>query len=76
MAYTDCADADLGNTGEDSNVNAAGMADVWFNIIWANGTMAGHPGFAFNGTADVPRTWSVGTFCGMTMDDPSHASCP
>jgi len=30
----------------------------------------------FNGTAEVPRAWTIGTLCGMAMDDQSHAACP
>jgi hypothetical protein len=76
VEYAGCADADLGNGGQDDNVSATGLDNVWFNIVWTNGTTAGHPGYAFNGTANVPRTWTVGTLCGMATDDPTHSSCP
>ena len=74
--YAGCADSDLGNAGIDDNVSSAGLDNVWFNIVWTSGTTAGHPGYAYNGTANVPRTWTVGTLCGMTLDDPSHPACP
>jgi hypothetical protein len=74
--YSGCGDGDLGNGGQDDGADAAGLNNVWFNIVWTNGATAGHPGFAFDGTADIPRTWTVGTLCGITADDLSHASCP
>ncbi len=74
--YAGCADSDLGNAGEDATVNASGLDNLWFNIVWTNGPIAGHPGYGFNGTQNVTRAWGVGTLCGMSTDDPSHGSCP
>jgi YVTN family beta-propeller protein len=74
--YAGCADSDLGDTGQDDAVGVAGLEDVWLNIVWTSNDTAGHPGFGYDGTSEVPRTWTVGTLCGMVMDDPSHASCP
>jgi hypothetical protein len=70
--YAGCADSDLGDTGQDGAVNVSGLSNVWFNIVWTNGTTAGHPGFATSGT----RLWTVGTLCGMAEDDFSHSNCP
>jgi hypothetical protein len=74
--YVGCADSNLGNTGSDTAVNASTLNNVWFNILWTNGTTAGHPGFAFNGTSNVARTWAVGSLCGMAADDQSKSTCP
>jgi len=35
--YAGCADADLGNVGEDLAVDASGLTDVWFNVVWTEG---------------------------------------
>jgi len=74
--YQGAADCDLGNAGSDPAVNATGLDNVWFNIVWTNGTAAGHPGYGFNGTAPVARTWTVGTVCSMSGDNHSHMTCP
>jgi uncharacterized repeat protein (TIGR03803 family) len=74
--YSGCADNDLGNMGQDGAVNSSDLENVWFNIVWTNGPIAGHPGFGFNGMVDEPRPWTVGTLCGMTEDDHGHAACP
>jgi hypothetical protein len=73
--YAGCAQADGGNTGS-TTVDSAGQNNVWYNLVWTQGTTAGHPGYAFDGTADLPRTWPAGALCGMVADDPSHATCP
>jgi hypothetical protein len=52
------------------------LANAWFNIVWENGTVAGHPGYAFDGASDIARTWpSVGR-CGTTADQQDYGSCP
>jgi len=75
-AYAECADNDLGNAGQDNSVNATGLDNAWFNIVWTNGPIAGHPGYGYNGSSNVVRPWTVGTLCGMASDDHSHAACP
>jgi hypothetical protein len=57
--------------------DSSSLSNVWFNIVWENGTTAGHPGYAFNGTSDVARTWTVNTsLCGTTANDTSQGTCP
>ena len=73
--YVGCAQTNAGNTGT-TTVNTTGLDNVWFNIVWANGTTAGNPGNGYNGTADVPRTWPAAGRCGITQDDAGHATCP
>jgi hypothetical protein len=73
--YAGCAQDHGGNTGF-ATLDSAGQNDVWYNLVWTQGTTAGHPGYAFNGTTDVARTWAVGSLCGITVDDFSHATCP
>ena len=73
--YTGCAQSDAGHTGT-ATINAAGLGSVWFNIVWTSGTTAGHPGFGFNGTSEVERTWNAGGFCGVVTDDHGHDFCP
>jgi hypothetical protein len=53
-------------------VDSTGQANVWYNLVWTNGTTAGHPGFATSGA----RTWNAGTLCGMASDDHSVSTCP
>jgi hypothetical protein len=46
-----------GSTGITSFTKA--QANLRFNIVRENGSTAGHPGCAFNGTSDVSRTWTI-----------------
>jgi hypothetical protein len=73
--YAGRAQCNGGNTGA-TTIDGTGKNNVWFNIVWVNGTTAGHPGFAFDGTAEVPRTWTVSGFCSVTANDASHGTCP
>lgn len=73
--YTGCAQADAGNTGS-ATIDASGLANVWFNIIWTTGTTGGHPGFARAESGDVPRTWPAAPLCGLTADDHNRETCP
>ena len=75
-SYLSCALGDAGNTGT-ASFDSSALNDVWFNIVWTDGTTAGHPGYAFNGSYDVPRTWlnPVGK-CGETFEDRAHETCP
>lgn len=70
--YAGCADGDMGNGGSDGAVDASGLNNVWFNVVWTNATTAGHPGYNSAGE----RSWNVGAFCGMTADDHTHNTCP
>jgi hypothetical protein len=74
-AYAGCAQSDAG-AGGTAVIDAAGLANAWFNIVWTNGTTAGHPGYGFNGTSDVERSLSAAGFCGVTSDDHGHNVCP
>jgi hypothetical protein len=69
--YAGCAQSDGGNGGS-TTVDSAAQNNVWYNLLWTQGTTAGHPGFA----TGAGRTLTAGTLCGMTADDPSNASCP
>ena len=73
--YAGCAQSNAGNAGT-ATMNTAGLDNVWFNIVWANGSTAGNPGTGYNGTGDVPRTWAAAGRCGITQDDTSRATCP
>ena len=73
--YVGCALNNAGNLGA-AIVDGTSLENVWFNILWANGTTAGHPGYAFNGAQEVPRLWTASGFCGMTSDDSGYGSCP
>ena len=73
--YTGCADAAAGATGT-ASFDASGLGSVWFNIVWTNGTTAGHPGFARAGGADVARSWTAAGMCGTSADDFSRTTCP
>ena len=69
--YSACALANGGNSGSTS-FSSPGPVSTWYNVVWTQGTTAGHPGFSSSGA----RTWNVGTLCGMTTDDHSHSTCP
>ena len=51
------------------------MDNVWFNIVWADGSTAGHPGYAFEDGADVERSWTAAGLAGLTGDDHSDNNC-
>jgi hypothetical protein len=73
-AYRGCASGDAGNSGT-ARFDATSLGNVWFNVVWADGTTAGHPGHGFDGTTDAERTWTAAGFCGVTQDDPARSSC-
>lgn len=73
--YAGCAQSNAGNTGA-TFIDGTALNNVWFNIVWTNGATAGHPGFAFDGTHDIPRTWTAAGNCGLTADDQSRGTCP
>jgi hypothetical protein len=65
-----------GGNGGTTYVDSSSLSNAWFNILWTNATTAGHPGYAFNGTADVARTWTATGRCGTTADNQTHGTCP
>jgi len=73
-AYAGSAQDDAGNAGV-AVIDGAGLADVWFNIVWTSGNIAGHPGHEFTGGADVERSWSAVGLAGLTSDDHSNSAC-
>jgi hypothetical protein len=73
--YAGCASSDAGHLGS-ATIDTTGLSNVWFNIIWADATTGGHPGYAFSGSSDVARTWTSAGLGGITADDQSHATCP
>jgi hypothetical protein len=62
-----------GKTGSTSFTTT--LADVWFNIVWQSGIAAGHPGFGFNGTGEVERTWNAAGNCGIAVDGHCCDAC-
>jgi hypothetical protein len=65
-----------GGNGGSATIDGSGLDDVWVNILWENGTVAGHPGFAFNGSTYTARTWpSVGS-CDIASDQQDYGLCP
>ncbi len=69
--YAGCAQADGGNAGT-TTIDSTGQVDTWYNLVWTDGTTAGHPGWSSSGE----RTWTVGTLCAMTTDDHARTTCP
>jgi hypothetical protein len=74
-SYRGCAQSNAGSTGT-AVIDASGLSNVWFNIVWTNGTTGGHPGYGSSGGTDVERTWNAAGDCGVTADDHSDATCP
>ncbi|MCP3978399.1 MAG: DUF1566 domain-containing protein [bacterium] len=73
-AYAGAALDDAGGDGT-AVIDSAGLDDVWFNIVWTSGDTAGHPGYAFDGSSDLERTWSAAGLAGMTSDDHANDVC-
>lgn len=69
--YSGCALSDGGDSGV-TTVDSTGQVNVWYNLIWTSGGTSGHPGFTSHG----PRTWTVGSLCGMSTDDHNKTTCP
>lgn len=69
--YAGCALADAGSAGT-ATIDASALGSAWFNIVWANGTTAGHPGFA----SSAARSWRAAGFCGLLADDHGRDTCP
>jgi N-acetylneuraminic acid mutarotase len=67
--YAGSADCSAGSTGARTFTSPAG--DVWFNIVWENNSVAGHPGFATSGS----RTWTATSTCDVAADNPSVNVC-
>lgn len=74
--YAGTAQCNGGNSGETTIEGSAVPDSVWFNVVWTNATIAGHPGFAFDGVAELARTWTAGGRCGITSDRQDHSVCP
>jgi len=72
--YSGCAQPDGGNSGQ-TTIDSEGYGNVWYNLVWTDGITAGHPGYAYDGTQNIPRTWTVGTLCGMSGDDQTNGGC-
>jgi hypothetical protein len=70
--FVQCSGGNGGTTYLDSSL----LPNAWFNIVWQNGTTAGHPGYGFDGVSDVPRTWTATGRCTATADDSSRGTCP
>jgi len=73
--YAGCAQGNAGNAGL-TTIDGTALNNVWFDILWGNGTTAGHPGFAFDGVHDIARTWKAAGQCGLTADDQTRGTCP
>ena len=74
-SYEGCAQGDAGRAGT-AFIDGSGLGNAWFNVVWTNGSTAGHPGWGSDGTADVERSWNAAGFCGVTADDHSNEVCP
>ncbi len=73
--YQGCAQSNAGNSGTTS-FDASALENVWFNIVWTNGTTAGHPGYGSSATVDVERSWNAAGLCGVMADDHGRDACP
>jgi hypothetical protein len=73
--YEGCAQADAGRAGT-AAIDASGLGNVWFNVVWTTGSTAGHPGWGSDGTADVERSWNAAGLCGVAADDHGQRTCP
>jgi hypothetical protein len=73
--YTGYASCDAGNAGS-ASFDSAALSNAWFNVVWENGSTAGNPGYGFDGTSDVQRTWPATGSCGATVDDRRQGTCP
>lgn len=69
--YSGCAQPLGGHSGS-TTVDSTGQENVRYDLVWTDGGIAGHPGFASSG----PRTWKAGALCGMSGDDHSRSTCP
>jgi hypothetical protein len=72
--YAGCAQDDGGNTGI-TTVDSTGQESTWYNLVWTNGTTAGHPGFGFDGSQAVNRVWNAAGYCGVTHGDHADKAC-
>jgi len=69
--YAGCAQSN-GEADGTTTIDSTDHASTWYNLVWVEGTTAGHPGFGTGGA----RTWNAAGLCGVTADDKSHATCP
>ena len=72
--YAGSAQNDGGNTGS-AIIDGTALTNVWFNIIWTENSMAGHPGYAHDGVSELERTWTASGFASITGDDHSVLEC-
>ncbi len=71
--YAGCALPNGGNTGSTS-FDSSAHNNVWYNIIWVNGQVGGHPGYKYQGSESA-RTWNAAGLCGISTDDHSDNIC-
>ena len=72
--YSGCAQDNAGSTGV-AYFDSTGMDNVWFNILWTNGGIAGHPGFMYVGGSYIDRSMLANGFCGIYSDDQTDGTC-
>jgi hypothetical protein len=66
----------VGGTTGSTAIDASAPTDVWFDILWQNALTSGNPGCGFDGTSDVPRSWSAYGHCDTTRDLQDVETCP
>jgi uncharacterized repeat protein (TIGR01451 family) len=69
--YAGCAQSN-GEADGTTTIDSTDHASTWYNLVWVEGTTAGHPGFGTGGA----RTWNAAGHCGVTADDKSRTTCP
>ena len=75
-AYAGTAQCDGGNAGSTSFTT--GLTNIWFNIVWENGTVAGHPGYRYDGSSYYDRELLAIGLCdpSITADQQDYGQCP
>lgn len=68
-AYVGSVDCAAGTSGTKTFTPPAG--DLWFNILWKNGSTTGHPGYSSAGE----RTWSSVGLCSTLADNFADNVC-
>jgi len=59
-----------------TTVDASGVDLVWFNVVWVKHGIAGHPGWANDGSSSTQRTWNAaGHHPDVVGDDHSVTGC-
>lgn len=72
--YTSCAQDNAGSGGL-AYFDSTGMDNVWFNIVWSNDGMAGHPGYMNLDGTPVARSIDAHGLCGLFADDHTDGVC-